>query len=144
MQERRVVKCYCEKLQRKGPLSVASFSRSFLRGNRQELSARCPRLGAPKFPAVFCRTLVRRAGCLSAGASRNLSLLPPAHLGSSATSLEHGQATTWLTLLSPQSGAGPASCSPLLWLPVSASPSAPPGWFYTSAVTESPEEHPSS
>lgn len=90
VQKRRVVKCYYEMLQRKGLLGVASFSRSVLGGNRQECSARCHRLGAPKFPGLFCGMSVMRAGCLFAGASRKLFLLPPAHLGRPGTSLQHG------------------------------------------------------
>lgn len=73
--KRRVVKCYYEKLQRKGLPSVASFSKSLLRSNRQECSARCPRLGAPKFPALFCGMSVMSAGRWFAGGSRKLSLL---------------------------------------------------------------------
>lgn len=145
MQERRVVKCYCEPLQRKGLLSVASFPKSLLRGSRQKCSVRCHRLRAPKFPALFCRTHARWVFiCRS---SRQLSLLPPVHLGRSGTALEHGP-RQGLCLeghdLADTSSSHLASVQPpvlfksLLRLPVSASPSSSPGWFYTSVVTREP------
>lgn len=70
-----------ERLQGKGHVSVASFSGSFLRGNRKDYSASCHRLDTPKIPALLCQALAMRihtathAGCSFPGASRNPSLV---------------------------------------------------------------------
>lgn len=107
-----------------------------LRGSRQECSARCHRLGAPTFPALFWGRWVHALSvCLFAGGSRKPVPAPSCSPGQ----LWHWsmgcawRATTWLTLLSPQP---PALFESLLWVPVSAPPSSSsPGWFYTSVVT---------
>jgi len=85
-----------ERLQGKGPVSLASFSRSFLRGDRQEYSAIYHRLDTPKMRALLCQRFVihdhmsTRAGCSFAGASTKPPCSPAAHLGTSRRLLEHG------------------------------------------------------
>lgn len=163
-QESRVVKCYFWETARKRACSVLSFSKSFLRGHKQEYSASCHRPDASKIPAVFYQTSVMhapttvRAGCSSAGASKKPCLLSPAHLGMPRVSLERGprQAPCLSPAVWDHSLADTLQTSvwcwsslleepldlfqSLLWLPVSTSPSSCPGWFHTSVITREPRE----
>lgn len=84
VQESRVVKCYFWETAWKRAHNVVSFSKLFLRGNKQEYSASCYRLDASKVPvknSLLYQTSVMHAqmtvcaGCSSAGASKKPSLL---------------------------------------------------------------------
>lgn len=106
-----------ERLQGKGHVSVASFSRSFLRSDRQEYSPSCHRLGTPKIPALLCQILVMLVCRSQQKALLALPLLTWAGLAR-YWSMDHARyrachrqwrTTTWLILCRPQSGVGPAA-----------------------------------
>lgn len=116
-----------ERLQRKRQLSVASFSSSFLRGDKQEYSASCHSMDTPNIPVLFmsdighacphthsCWVLVCRSQQKAL-----LVLFPLAWAGLACCwSMDHARdhacwrqprATTWLIVCRLQSGVGPAA-----------------------------------
>lgn len=111
-----MVKCYCETLQRKGHLSVASFSKSLLRGRNVQPGVtdwvhqkflHCSVKHGLFTLGVHLQEPAERSPC-----SLLLTWTGLAHHWSMDCARDCAwRATTWLALLSPQSGVAPASCS---------------------------------
>lgn len=133
VQESRVVKCYFWETAWKRAHNVVSFSKLFLRGNKQEYSASCYRLDASKIPVknslsdisharpndcvhwvLVCRSqqkaflaLFRLTwACLACYWSMDCDRDHVCH--------QQCRTTTWPILHRPQSGAGPACWRSLL------------------------------